>query len=587
MITPAITKKIMDIAAGNAFADTVILNADVLNVYTGEIVKDHGISIGQKWIAYVGPDPSHTIGPNTRVIEAKGKTVIPGLIDGHTHLAWLYTVAEFLTYAMAGGTTTIITESLEPYPISGLSGTVDFLESLKSQPIKIYATAPAMATTSRATMGIKRQDLLHLLERDDVLGLGESYWQSVFQNPELFLPLFHDVRAAKKTLEGHSAGASEKKLMAYAAAGISSCHEPIKADEVIDRLRLGLYVMIREGSIRHDLETISVIKDASIDFRRLILVTDGVTPKRLMEKGYMEYVVQKAIDCGFNPVTAIQMATLNVAEHFSMDHLIGGIAPGRCADLLIIPGLHRIKAEYVISNGEVIAKNGKLLDLPRVHTFSEESVDSLKLTKPIQPKAFTIEAGKTQTSVKTRIINMVTDLVTTEIRMDLPVVAGQIMGDMHQDVVKVAAIDRAHHAGKTFTGFIKGFGISSGAFACTAAWDTSNIIIVGASDEAMALAANRLRELKGGAVVCEKSLIIAELPLPIFGLISALPMPALAKKVAEINHAAFELGVPFCDPLLTLITLTGAAIPFLRICEEGLVNLKTGETMKVIVGQGA
>ena len=577
------THQLMKVALGVEKADLTIVNAKVVNVYTAEILPDLGIGIKGKWIAYVGQKAGDTIGPQTKVIDAEGQTVIPGLIDGHTHIAWLFTAAEFLKYAICGGTTTVVTETLEPYSVCGYDGAIDFLESLRDQPIKILATAPAMVSISQTARDMPPETLAKLLARDDILGLGESYWQAVLQEPAQLLPRFEQALTAGKTLEGHSAGASDKKLAAYVAGGISSCHEPINIPQVLERLRMGLHIMVREGSIRRDLAEIAKIKDTGIDLRRLILSTDGVEPRDLIEKGYMEFVLRKAIEYGFDPVTAIQMATLNVAEHFSLDGLIGGIAPGRYADLVIIPDVQTIDAQMVISSGRVIAEKGALIAAPRPHTFSEQSMNSVKLPRDMKASDFTISAEASASHVKVRIINMVTDLVTSELAMQWPVPDGQINPNVDQDVIKVAAIDRAHNPGKMHVGLLKGFGLKSGAMACSAAWDTSDIIVAGTNDADIAGAVNRIRTLQGGVVVFENGKILAELPLPIFGIMSDLPIETIARQLQEIKRAVSELGVPFPDPLLTLITLTGAAIPYLRICEEGLVNLKDGKTVELVV----
>ncbi len=576
-------KKLIAVALGQKPADMAIINANLVNVYTGEIFERHAVCVKNKWIAYVGDKPKDKIGNKTEVIDAGGKTVIPGLIDGHTHLAWLYSISEFLKYAISGGTTSLVTETMEPFPVSGYPGVVDFLKSLQDQPVKIFATAPFMASTSQKARGITTEILGKLLARNNIVGLGESYWQSVLQEPERTLPILNETLRFGKTLEGHSAGASGNKLSAYIAAGITSCHEPIRAKEVLERLRLGMCVMVREGSIRRDLESISEVRETGIDLRRLILVTDGVGPHDLIEKGCMEYVVQKAIDCGFDPMAAIQMATLNVAEHFSLDHLIGGLAPGRYADMVIIPDVQTIQALYVISNGRVIAREGRQLVSPRKHQFSQDSQNSILLPKPFEASDFSIAAPRESDEVTVRIINMITDLVTREVIMTLPVDNGKIKADPDQDIIKVAAIDRTHVPGKTFVGLIKGFNLKAGAFACSAAWDTSVIIVVGADDADMAAALNRINELQGGAVVCRNGSILSEIPLPVFGIISTAPVEVLAEQLKEIKKAVAELGVRFPDPLLTLITLTGAAIPYLRICEEGLVNLKDGKTVGLFV----
>ncbi|MGA6927468.1 MAG: amidohydrolase family protein, partial [Desulfosarcina sp.] len=369
--------KLIDVALGRVSGDLAIVNARLLNVYTGEILDGQSVCTCGERIACVGPELGHAIGEGTRVIDAAGATLIPGLIDGHAHLAWLFTAAEFVKYAAVGGTTTIVTETLEAYPVAGLAGILDFLASLKDQPMRFFATAPAMVSTSRASMGIDPDDLETLLARDEILGLGESYWQAVLQNRDVFLPAFTKTLAHRKTLEGHSAGARGGKLQAYAACGISSCHEPIKADEVLERLRLGLHVMVREGSIRRDLADIAAIKDMVADTRRLILTTDGISPTDLMQMGYMEYLVQKAIDCGFEPIVAVQMATLNVAEHFGLDDRIGGIAPGKYADMVLIPDPKTIKATCVVGNGRIIARDGSLEVMPRKHIFTSASLNSV------------------------------------------------------------------------------------------------------------------------------------------------------------------------------------------------------------------
>jgi adenine deaminase len=580
------TEELMRVALGQEYADLAVINGTVLNVYTGELLKGHSVTMKGEWIAYVGDDPHDSIGPDTHVIDARGKTVVPGLIDGHAHLAdGFYTVSEFLKYAMPGGTTTIITETIEPFPAMGYEGVVDFLDSIREQPIKVYATVPPVASTSKRVRGIPKGILKKLLSRGEVVGLGETYWQGVIQEPERFLPIFEQALRKGVRLEGHSAGAKGKKLMAYVVSGISSCHEPINAGEVLERLRLGIHVMIREGSIRSDLAAISSIKDAGVELRRLILVSDGVKPVDLMKKGYMEWIVQEAIRCGFDPIQAIQMVTLNVAEYFSLDGIIGGIAPGKYADMLIIPYPDTIKAEYVISKGRIVAREGKLLVSPRKHAFSDISLKCVNLPRKLEPVDFSIPITKKEVSpVKVRVIEQVTGLVTKELIVSVPVIDGEIRSDVSKDILKVAAIDRRFVPGKIFVGLIKGFRLKTGAIASSAAWDTSDIIVVGENDEDMAGAVNRIHALQGGIVVFANGNIIAEIPLPIFGLIADMPMYALVQRIEETKRAIRDLGVPFDDPLLSVMTLTGAAIPFLRICDEGLVDLKDGKTVNLIVG---
>lgn len=338
-------KALIDVAVGTQKADLVVTNCRILNVYTGEILTDHAVCIKDKWIACIIRDEETRTGSETLVIDAKGMTVIPGLIDGHTHLANYFSAKEFLKYTIAGGTTCHVTETLEPaYVVAGIAGIIDFIESYQNQPVKVFNTAPVMISPSKNAGGISEKELELLLKRDDVLGLGEVYWQSVLHDPETILPLMNSALALGKTVEGHSAGAKEGKLSAYVGTGVSSCHEPINVEQALERLRMGVYVMAREGGVRKDLEAISKIKDMGVDLRRMVLVTDSVSPKFLIEKGGLEYVAQKAINLGFHPVDVIRMVTLNVAEHFGIDHMVGGLHRGgllTCVSFLISGRSHR------------------------------------------------------------------------------------------------------------------------------------------------------------------------------------------------------------------------------------------------------
>ncbi|MFH0727374.1 MAG: adenine deaminase C-terminal domain-containing protein [Pseudomonadota bacterium] len=570
------SRLLMDVALGKVEPDLVITNARLVNVYTHEILDNQAVAVKGEWIAYVGGAPDSLIGPSTRVIDAAGRFLTPGLIEGHTHLAWFFGIEEFLKYAVPGGTTTIITECLEPYPVSGISGALDFLNSLQDQPIKIFATAPAMVSISGKTRGIDPEDLQTLLNRDDILGIGESYWQSVVQSPEVYLPAFERALEKGKLLEGHSAGARNHKLCAYAACGITSCHEPISAGEALERLRLGIYVMAREGSVRRDLKAISEIKDQPVDLRRLIISTDGIQPVALMENGYMDHVVRRAVGYGFDPVTALQMATINVAEHFRIDHLVGGIGPGKYADMILLPDLNTFSPDLVISCGKVVSENGRMTVSPRHHVFLPESKQTIRLPAAFTAADFKISAPPEEPETNVRVIDMVTDLVTGEKMVAVPVHNGEIGISVSRDLLKISAVDRTHGPGRMFTGLIHGWGLKTGALASSGAWDTTDIIVVGADESDMALAVNRIIELQGGAVLCAGGKIVLELALPIFGLITQAPMAEIAAKVKGINEKVNALGVSFPDALLSVITLTSAAIPYLKICEEGLVSLKDG-----------
>jgi adenine deaminase len=579
-------RELIKVALGEAEADLAIVNGDIVNVYTGEVLKGQTVLIKGGKVAYVGKDTGKSIGSSTQVIDAAGKNLVPGFIDGHTHIDCQYTVSEFLRYAIKGGTTTIITETSNiAFPLEGYRGIVEFINSIKNQPVKIFITVSPMISMSPTARehAITVEEFRRLLRRKEVVGLGESYWALVIASDERVFDLISETLKAGKKVEGHTSGAREKKLQAYVTTGASSDHEPITADEVKERLRLGFYVLAREGEVRKELEAIAPIKDEKISLNRLAVATDGIGPWQLTTQGYMEHVVQKVIDLGFDPIQAIQMATLNVAQHFGMDSFIGGIAPGKDADIVIIPDIRTIQPEYVISKGQVVAKNGKLIVEPRSHDYPNWVKNSIHLPRNFTAEDMVIRIESNRSQVKARVIDLVTELVTKEALIDMPVLNGQLQADTSKDILKIATIDRTYAPGKTFVGLIRGIGLKHGAIASSATWDSSAIIVIGVSDADMAQAINRIRELNGGIVVCAGGRILDEISLPVGGVISTEPMETISEKFHAIQRAAAELGCPLPDIRLTLATFTSPAIAHLRICEHGLFNLRQNQFVDLIV----
>jgi adenine deaminase len=578
-------RELIKVALGEAEADLAIINGAVVNVYTGEVEKASVLIKGER-IAYVGNDAQKAIGARTQVIDSAGKTLIPGLIDGHTHIDNIYSINELLRFAVQGGTTTIITESCTIAAALGYEGVVQFLKSARRQPLKIFITAPPMVTISPVTeehaIGVK--ELRRLFRHQEIIGLGESYWADVVVGNQRVLDLIAETIRLEGKVDGHSAGASGKKLQAYVATGVSSCHEPTNAQEVLERLRLGLFILVREGEVRRELEAVAPIKDSGVDLARLAISTDGVGPDHLVSEGYMEFVVQKAINLGFDPVQAVRMATINVAQHFAMDDIIGGIAPGKYADIVVIPDLKTIRAEYVINNGRVVSQKGRLLIPPRKHQYPQSLRHSLRLPRDFSAEDFAIPVGSNRQEVKVRLMEQVTDLIVREALVDMPLTDGQLKADVSQDILKVAAIEKSYGTGKSFVGLIRGIGLKKGAIATSSVWDCGDIMVVGASEADMARAVNRLREMGGGMVVCAGGKTIAEMALPVGGVISTEPMEAIAAGFERIQKAAGGLGAKSSDIRLTIAVLPTPAIPFLRICESGLFNLRENKFVELIVG---
>jgi adenine deaminase len=578
-------RSLAKVALGEAEADMAIVNGDVLNVYTGEVLAGDTVLIKGDRIAYVGRNAGRSIGPSTMVIDATGKVLIPGLIDGHSHADTTYLPSELARYALKGGTTTVITEMCGIVFPLGYRGIIQFLKAVAHQPLKFLATVPPMVTLSPAAEehALTVAELRRLLRRRDIIGLGEPYWAQVVAGSQRVNDLIVETLNSGKSVDGHTSGASNAKLQAYIAAGISSCHEPITAEEVRERLRLGLFVLIREGEIRRELEAVAELNNLDLDLNRLAIATDGIGPWQLTADGYMEFVVQKAIDLGFEPVTAIKMATINPAQHFGLDGLIGGIAPGKYADIVVIPDLRTIRAEYVISNGQLVARDGELLVEPPRFSYPRWTHESVRFARDFTADDFAVPVSPGRGQVRVRVIEYVTSLVTREALVDFVVSGGRLRIDAAADLLKAAVIDRTHVPGKTFTGFIRGLKMERGAVASSAVWDMGGLVVAGASETDMAQAVNRVRQLRGGVVVCAGGGVLAEVALPVAGLVSEQPVEAVARELDAVQRAAADLGFPYPDARTTLAVLTTPAIPFLRMCEDGLFSINQNDFVSLIV----
>jgi adenine deaminase len=573
------------VALGEAEADMAIVNGDVLNVYTGEVLAGDTVLVKGDRIAYVGRSTSRSIGPSTMVIDAAGKVLIPGLIDGHSHADTMYLPGELAKYALRGGTTTIITEISGIVFQLGYRGIIQFLKAVAHQPLKFLATVPPMVTLSPAAEehALTVGELRRLLRRRDIIGLGEPYWAQVVAGSQRVTDLIAETLNSGKSVDGHTSGASNAKLQAYIAAGISSCHEPVTAEEVRERLRLGLFVLIREGEIRRELKAVAELNNLDLDLNRLAIASDGIGPWQLTSDGYMEFVVQKAIDLGFEPVTAIKMATINPAQHFGLDGLIGGIAPGRYADIVVIPNLRTIRAEYVISNGQLVARDGGLLVEPSIFSYPRWARESIRFARDFTADDFAVPVSPGRGQVRVRVIEYVTSLVTREAIVDVAVSDGRLLIDAAADMLKAAVIDRTHVPGKTFTGFIRGLKIKCGAIASSAVWDMGGLVVAGTSEADMAQAVNRVRQLRGGVVVCAGGRVLAEIALPVAGLVSEQPVETIARELSAVQRVAADLGFPYPDVRTTLAVLTTPAIPFLRMCEDGLFSINQNDFVSLLV----
>jgi adenine deaminase len=558
-------KILSEVALGNAPPDTVITHGVLFNVFTGEFIRGQSIWIKDGMIAYVGPDPDPCKGEKTLVIDTDGMVLLPGLIDGHTHIISNRSgIEEFIKHVIPGGTTTLVTEIMEFAPIVGKDGIEYVVKGLEKQPIRCYHTIPPLCglTPSEEINAPTNEELLPLLKDPQCLGVGEIYWGNIFlkgRQGERVRELVSIALGLGKIIEGHSAGARGRKLQAYTCFGVSSCHEPINEDEVLERLRLGYSVMIREGSVRKELDGVKDIFRKKVDFRRLILATDGVDPEGFLEEGYLDAAVKRALKLGVAPGLAYQMATLNVAEHFRLDHLIGCLSPGKMADMVIIPSPHDFSPRLVMCDGKVLYQDGKLMVEPKKIFFPEYMFHTVNVSNYKFPPL--------PNRGKVRVMELVTRLVTQEKMIDL-----EIPGES-EDVIMILAIDRVGR-GEAFTGLLKGFGLQKGAYGSTMCWDVTDMIIVGCDTRSIETVMERLKEIGGGGVYAVGGEVVAEFPAPLCGLLSLKSMEAVREEIRRLEESLRENGVKWEKPVLTIDTLGTPAIPHMRITHQGYVRLR-------------
>ena len=563
-------RQLSEVALGNVPADIVITHGRLFNVYTREFIPDQAVWIKNGWIAYVGPDHNPPKDKDTQFIDSGGMVLLPGLIDGHTHLTASKTlVDEFVKHVIPTGTTTVITETMEIGSVAGKDGIEWFVRGLDGQPIRFFYTVPPLCglTPLEETKAPSNEALAPFLKDPKCVGLGEVHWSNLFlkgKQSERVLGLVSMMHAIEKRVEGHTAGASGKKLQAYTCFGVSSCHEPISEKEVLERLRLGYWVMIREGSVRQELPATRRIFDKKLDFRRVILCTDSVDPIDLIEKGSLDASLRTALKLGIPPELAYQMVTINVAEHFRLDHLIGALAPGKLADLVISPSPEEYSPQLIMVGGKTIFKEGKSLARPRKPTFPDYMYDTVKIGSYTLPPI--------PSTGKVRAMDLVTRLVTKETIVHL-----DDAGDS-KDVIFALALDRLG-SGKAFLGFLRGFGLKKGAIGSTMAWDTGDMIAVGRDLPSLKAVIQRAKEIGGGVVFAVGNEIVAELPARVCGVLSINTMEETRQEMKQLGNVLRENGVPWENPLLTLDTLTGCAIPHLRITHHGYVRMKDRQAL--------
>lgn len=545
-------------------ADLVIENATVFNSITAEFLEGQNVWVKDGTICYVGNDEDPATDSGTVLINAQGKVLLPGLIEGHTHILNFVGPEEFIRHVIPSGTTTVVTETIELATVAGLEGFDYLIRALQDQPIRLYYTISPMCglTPEEEVYSPPVEEYHKYLEDPLCLGLGEIYWANMLlenEQGERVRRLAEMALSYGKPVEGHTAGASPIKLQAYTSMGVSSCHEPINEQEVIDRLRLGYWVMIRQGAIRQELDAVAGIFSRKIDTRRVVICTDSMDPERFLNQGSLDAAVRRALDLGVPPEKVYQSVTINVAEHFRLDHLLGSICPGKKADMVIVPAPGQYRPEKVVCDGKLIYDNNRVTAKVRSSTYPEHFFHSVK------PEPF--DMPPVPQRGKVRVMDLVTRLVTKEAVVELSDI------EQRKRLNFLLAIERTGRGG-IFLGMIRGLGLQHGAAGTTMCWDTSDMFVAGCDEKSIRTVVSRLEKIGGGAVVAVGSKILAEYPAKLCGIVSLEDIKTAWNQMQRTERALAELGVRWDKPILTLNTLGTAAIPHLRITHHGYVRLK-------------
>lgn len=553
---------IINVARGFEKADLVIKNANIVNVLSEEIHKAD-IAIKDGIIAGIGENYS-----GEKEIDIQGAYVTPSFIDGHVHLeSTMMLPSEFAKVALPAGTTTVIIDPHEISNVLGLHGISFMHEAVKNLPLDVYTMLPScVPATPFETSGfdLNSYDLSLLIDKPWVLGLAEMMnFPGVLNQDNNVMAKLELAKSRGKCIDGHAPYLHGKDLCAYIASGVKSDHECTTPDEAVEKLRLGMYVMVREGTAAKDLDALMpVLKTCNT--RKCIFVTDDRHPADLKE--HINGMVRRAVEAGVDPVKAIQIASLNTAEYFGLKNL-GAIAPGYKADLLILPDLKTFKPDLVIKNGVVAAENGKLIaELPENEALAVRNSVNVRW---ITPEDFRIEAnGSKVTALEVIPLQLITKSVVSEVKIE----DGNAVSNIDNDTLKICVIERHRATGNIGKGFVKGFNLKCGAIASTVAHDSHNMIVIGTNDADMYAAAVALIKCKGGKVVVKDGEVISELPLPIAGLMSDRNFDYVVNKCEELNKTAHSIGCRIEDPFMTMGFLSLPVIPELKVTDKGVFD---------------
>jgi len=575
--------QLVDVAMGRRAADTVLRGGRWVNVYSGEVLPGTDFALSGGRFAYCGPDASHCIGPETKVIDLDGAHMVPGLCDAHMHVeSGMVTVGEFCRAVIPHGTTSMFIDPHEIANVLGLPGVRLMHDEALAMPINVLVQVPSCVPSApgleNAGAALSAADIEQALGWENIIGLGEVMdFPGVAANKPRMVSAIAATMNAGRTVGGHFASpVLDKNFHGYAAGGPADDHEGTRKEDAAARVRQGMRAMMRLGSAWYDVkEQVRAHTEDGIDPRNMILCTDDSHSGTLVHDGHMNRVVRHAIECGVPPVTALQMATLNTAQHFGLEREMGSIAPGRSADFLIVGTLENLETDSVWSRGECVAASGELaVDVPHFD-YPESAKNTINMARNLIASDFDI--ARPEGSMRANVIGVVENQAPTRaIIREIPSNDGLAVADGTDDLCQIALVERHKATGGVVNGFVSGFGYDRPcAMASTVAHDSHHMIVVGTSKEDMALAANRLRAVGGGVTLFAEGEEQAMVELPIAGLMSQERADIVAEKADRLIAAMAECGCTLNNAYMQHSLLALVVIPELRISDIGLVDVRT------------
>lgn len=575
-------RELVDCAMGRLPAHLVIRNGQWVCVQTGEIIPHIDIAMRAKRVAYVGADASHTIGKKTVVIDAGGQYLVPGLLDGHVHVeSGMVTVTEFVRAVLPHGTTGLFIDPHEIANVFGLRGVRLMVDDAALQPVHVFVQMPSCVPsapgfeTPGAVLG--PNDVTEAMTWPGIIGLGEMMdFPGVYEGDDKVHAEMSATRAAGKVIGGHYASLDlGKPFHGYVAGGPQDDHEGTRLEDAVARARQGMKVMMRYGSAWHDVAAqVKAITELGLSSRGFLLCADDIQSETLINEGHMDRVIRHAIAEGLDPMTAIQMATINTAEHFGVSREIGLIAPGRFGDVVLVKDLEKFRVETVVARGKIAYQNCEIsVDLPE-RDYPDWAIRSVHFPRPFTASSFPLVAEGVERVIANVIGIIENQAPTQHLVFEMVVADGEVRPDVYRDIAKVALVERHRPTGRVQVGLVHGFGFKTAcAVATTVAHDSHQMIVVGTDEEQMAFAANHLESIGGGQAIVSNNQVIGEIRLPIAGLMSTGSAQQVASEAESLLEGFKKCGCTINNPNMQLSLLGLPVIPELRITDLGLIDV--------------